>query len=351
MPPFKFAQVVSVKENAQDRKRAGILKSLPQSWTRLIDQYLPFEKKRKVVFSADYEIEGYLITMALNKEEINGSQNGVLNHKLQKCNKLATKSKLQLIGTGEGLAVATRDGLDFAKAMNGVAVTTGRSYRLAALLQAVEKELGDRGKTIGEVECLVWGASTSTGSAVVHALAREGYRFFTLVSSSVKKLDSLCSNIFRNYGISVKKTTHLSKSIKKADIFFIATYEDFKSVDVNFNINDISMEQDILVVRCNPLQQNKQNILGRQPGITPIDAPLIKAPSHLKASYPYDYPAGIIRAEDAETIILALEKMKTNYSLGERIRVEKIEEMSKMAFKHGFKLAGYVSGKEIKLWR
>ena len=351
MPPFKFAQMFSVNDHDPASKKLGIFKSLPQSWTKLIHQYIPFEKKTRVVFSTDYEIEGYVITLALNQEEINSFQNGFCNHKLQKCSKLATKSKLHLIGTGERLAVATRDGLDFAKVMNGVAVTTGRSYRLAALLQTVKKELDKRGKAIDEVECLVWGATTSTGSAVVHALAREGFRFFTLVSSTVKRLDPLCSNIFRNYGISLKKTTHLSKSMKKADIFFIATDEDFNSVDENFNINDIFMDKETLVVSCNPLQQNKKNILGRLPGITPIDTPLIKTPSYLKTSYPYDYPPGIIRAEDAETIILALEKMKNNYSLGERIRVEKIEGMSKMAFKHGFEVVGYVSGKEIKLWR
>ena len=45
----------------------------------------------------------------------------------------------------------------------------------------------------------------------------------------------------------------------------------------------------------------------------------------------------------AETMLLALEGKMGDYSLGRDIKLEQVEEITRLAEKHGFKLAGFRS--------
>ena len=49
----------------------------------------------------------------------------------------------------------------------------------------------------------------------------------------------------------------------------------------------------------------------------------------------------------AETMILALEKKWTSFTLGREISVEQVDEIHKLGKKHGFKLAGFRSFEKI----
>jgi hypothetical protein len=55
----------------------------------------------------------------------------------------------------------------------------------------------------------------------------------------------------------------------------------------------------------------------------------------------FGFPPGMAEACMAETIILALEKRYESFTLGADISVEKVEEINRLAKKHGFKIAGF----------
>ena len=59
--------------------------------------------------------------------------------------------------------------------------------------------------------------------------------------------------------------------------------------------------------------------------------------------FDFGYPRGVSLACMAETIILALEGRYENYSLGRGIQLRQVEEISRLADKHGFRLAGFRS--------
>lgn len=67
-------------------------------------------------------------------------------------------------------------------------------------------------------------------------------------------------------------------------------------------------------------------------------AGLIKMPKPLKFSVNLGLPAGIIPASMAETMLLATEKKFTNYSLGDNINLDKMEEIADIAARHGFEV-------------
>ncbi|MBC7345954.1 MAG: shikimate dehydrogenase, partial [Clostridia bacterium] len=55
------------------------------------------------------------------------------------------------------------------------------------------------------------------------------------------------------------------------------------------------------------------------------------------------FPPGLALACMAETMILALERRWESFTLGREITLEQVEEIERLAKRHGFELAGFRS--------
>jgi hypothetical protein len=60
-------------------------------------------------------------------------------------------------------------------------------------------------------------------------------------------------------------------------------------------------------------------------------------------NFDFGFPPGKSFACMAETMVLALEGRYEDYTIGKDVRVEQVQEMGRMAARHGFRLSGFRS--------
>jgi len=66
-------------------------------------------------------------------------------------------------------------------------------------------------------------------------------------------------------------------------------------------------------------------------------------PGDVEFGFDFGFPPKMAYACMSETMILALEGRYEGFTLGKQISVEQVEEITSLAEKHGFKLAGFRS--------
>ena len=143
--------------------------------------------------------------------------------------------------------------------------------------------------------------------------------------------------IFYDYGVSCILTAQIKKSVRRADLVILAGdmpelslgVEDFKPGAVVFGLPGF---HDALFSRVH----YRSDLLA-------IDESVIEAPGNLTGHIKLDLPAHTVPASIVETMVLALEGRFENYSLGSQLRIGKVDEIRRLAAKHGFKTAGYRS--------
>jgi predicted amino acid dehydrogenase len=74
-----------------------------------------------------------------------------------------------------------------------------------------------------------------------------------------------------------------------------------------------------------------------------IDGGMVDVPGPVDFHFNFGFPAGKAYACMAETIALALEGRFEDYTLGKHLTRQRVEEISSMARKHGFRLSGFRS--------
>lgn len=74
-----------------------------------------------------------------------------------------------------------------------------------------------------------------------------------------------------------------------------------------------------------------------------IEGGVIEVPGDVDFHFSFGFPPKTAYACMSETMILALEGRYESFTLGKDISVERVEEITRLADKHGFKLAGFRS--------
>jgi hypothetical protein len=74
-----------------------------------------------------------------------------------------------------------------------------------------------------------------------------------------------------------------------------------------------------------------------------IEGGVVEVPGDVDFHFNFGFPPKTSYACMAETMMLALEGRYENFTLGRELTVKQVEEISAIAKKHGFKLAGFRS--------
>jgi predicted amino acid dehydrogenase len=74
-----------------------------------------------------------------------------------------------------------------------------------------------------------------------------------------------------------------------------------------------------------------------------IEGGVVDVPGDVDFHFEFGFPPKTAYACMAETMMLALEGMTDDYSIGRDIAPDQVDEITGLAMKHGFKLAGFRS--------
>jgi fatty aldehyde-generating acyl-ACP reductase len=280
-------------------------------------------------------VEGCFVAVTLTSEQMVELPPEVTLRKIIAAGRKAAKAGAKIIGLGAMTAVVGDGGVSVARSLN-IAVTTGNSYTIATALEGVEKAAALMGLELGRAQVAILGATGSIGRVCASILARKA-NYLTLIARNVRQLEKLAEKLLDEHGLAVKVTPNVHEAVKEADIIIAVSSstdsliepEDLKPGAI---VCDVARPRDVSL----KVAQKRDDVLIIEGGV-------VEVPGDVNFNFDFGFPPQTAYACMAETMILALEKRYENYSLGREIDIAKVDEISALATKHGFRLAGFRS--------
>lgn len=281
------------------------------------------------------EVDGYFVGCALTTRQMLTLPEEYVLKKIIAAGRLAEKLGAKILGLGATTAVVGDAGITVARNLN-IAVTTGNSYTVYTALEGTRKAAEIMGIDLARAEVVIVGATGSIGAICARIMARE-CRYLTLVARNIAKLDGLAQQILRESGIAVNRTTDIRKALTTADIVITVTSAAEAVIEPEYLkpgavVCDVARPRDV----SKKVAQQRDDVLV-------IEGGLVEVPGDVNFNFNFGYPPKLALACMAETMILALEGRFENFTLGRDLTLEQVEEIGRLARKHGFKLAGFRS--------
>lgn len=340
MTVFRFAHILHPRNIEDARNKSKILRALPVTWVEKIIPRIPPVKISAISgLSSRGRIEGYFIYLGLTTQQLTDQPESFCLQKILKCGRLAEKKGAQLLGLGGTTAAMGGGGIKIARRLQS-AVTTGRTFCVATVVESACRLVEQRGLIGENIKCTIIDASSPLGGVCSQLLARHGFTDLTLVTDRKHRLDNLVWKLFYDHGISVKITSRIPRALKKADLIVIT--DDISGE--KFDTAAVTLKKGTMVCNLCRCKFTGRGLCSTNNGVTLIDSGMIRVPPQINFNKNFDFAVSrIIPADMAETMILAMERKKHSFSLGDGIRIEKMDEMMGMARRHGFQLVGYSS--------
>jgi predicted amino acid dehydrogenase len=159
----------------------------------------------------------------------------------------------------------------------------------------------------------------------------------TLAGRHTEKLERVADKILKDTGLSVMITSNVKKAVRKADVIITVT----SSLDAIIEAEDLKPGAVVCDV-SRPRDVSKE-VAQKRSDVLIIEGGVVEVPGDVNFNFNFGFPPKTAYACMAETMMLALEGRYESFTLGRELTVEQVEEISRIAEKHGFKLAGFRS--------
>lgn len=299
MPPFKTSNITGIKSLTGDTAEGWFISCpfLPEQFLEL-----PLEKVYKKIIEA--------------------------------C-KLAEELGAKIIGLGAYTSVVGDAGETIARNLN-IPVTSGSSYTIATAVEATIKAAKLMNIDISKERCAIVGATGAIGRACAKMLIDKVGRII-LVGRNKRTLQKVKEEIEDFAGIDLNITTDIKEALQQSKLVISATSSVKSVIEPSYPLSgsvicDVALPHDV----CREVALQRDDVLV-------IEGGLVRVPGDVDFGYDFGYPKGVALACMAETMILALEKRYVSYSLGRKIPLNKVQEITELATKHGFSLEGFRS--------
>lgn len=330
----KFAFIIHPLDVQDVTRKFGFARRLPARVVEGALRYLPPMKVSHItgVRTPYGEVEGYFVGCPLTaRQMLELPQEFVLKRIIQ-AGRVAERLGARIVGLGAFTSVVGDAGITVAQNLN-IAVTTGNSYTVATALEGTKEAARLMGLDLRCAHIVVLGATGSIGRVCARVLAREATRM-TLVARDTSRLESLAARILYESGLAVTVTSDVKKALRTAQVVIAVT----SAVDTLIGPEDL-MPGAVVCDVSRPRNVSRQ-VAEVRDDVLVIEGGVVEVPGEVNFNFNFGFPPRTAYACMAETMILTLEKRFENFSLGRDITLEQVEEISALAKKHGFKLAG-----------
>ncbi len=274
------------------------------------------------------ETEGWFVGLPLVPRQIETLPIDFVYDKISACVDIAAEAGAQLVGLGAFSSVVGDGGVTVAKRAP-IGVTTGNSYTVATAIRGTLNaaqllEIEPANSTLAVV-----GATGSIGKTCAKVLSREFGRVILI-------------------GRDVERTQQLAAEIPGSEASI--QLEDMKAADVIVTVSSAGKELILPkhlkpgCVVCDVARPRDVSIrvAKERPDVLVIEGGVIQVPGDVEFNFPLGFPPKTAYACISETMILALEGDPSlfNFTVGKDVTVEQVDQISLLADKHGFELAG-----------
>ncbi len=333
----RFGFIIHPLDVEDIKKRLKFFKFLPDRVVEGIVRYFPVFKASEIrgVRSPWAETAGWFVICPLTSRQMLELPTPYVLEKIIAAGRLAARLGAQIVGLGAMTSVVGDAGITVARNLD-IAVTTGNSYTVATALEGTRRAAEVMGIALPQAEVAVIGATGSIGKVCARFLAREAGGL-TLVARQRAPLERLAHEILCETGLAVRVTTDVKEALRRADVVVTVT----SAVDTIISPEDLRPGAVVCDV-ARPRDVSRQ-VAEARPDVLVIEGGVVEVPGEVEFNFDFGFPPRTAYACMAETMILALEGRIENYTLGRDLSLEQVEEISRLAAKHGFRLAGFRS--------
>ena len=249
--------------------------------------------------------------------------------KIVACAELAAQNGAQIIGLGAFTSVVGDGGVTIAKNAP-IAVTTGNSYTVATAIEGTLEACCRIGIEPASATLAVVGATGSIGKTCATMLGRQFSRT-VLVGRDLGRTSELAKSLPGS-----KASTDVN-DVREADAIVTVTSSDSAVIEPEHLkpgsvVCDVARPRDVSV-----------RVAKTRPDVLVIEGGVVRVPGDVNFHFDFGFPPKMAYACMSETMMLALEDRADSYTVGKDVEVRQVEEMLRLAAKHGFTLAGFRS--------
>jgi predicted amino acid dehydrogenase len=281
------------------------------------------------------EIKGWFIACPYTPRRMMELHERTVYRKIVQTGQMAEKLGAHILGLGAFTSVIGDAGVTIANRLN-IPVTTGDSYTVAVAVQAMEEAARVMNIKIEEATVAIVGATGAIGRVCAELLAVEAARTF-LVARDEKKLEALREKIVaKNTGGEIFISTKMDV-LHKAQLILTVTSAIHDVIRPEFLqpgsvVCDVARPRDVSAM-----------VAAARDDILVIDGGMVDVPGKVNFHFNFGFPEGKVYACMAETIALALEGRFEDYTIGKDITIERVQEITAIAKRHGFRMSGFRS--------
>lgn len=329
----RFAFIVHPLTPRDAARKYPIAKFLPESWIKWF-----LRRKGPVIMShvksmkspTGAETEGWFIGCPLTPDMmVRELPLEVVYKKIGQCATLAKSLGADIIGLGAFTSVVGDGGITIAKD-SPIAVTTGNSYTVATAIEGTLNASALLGIDLNHATLGVVGATGSIGKTCARILGRK-FGHTIIVGRDMERTLKVAEEI----GLG-EATTDINR-IREADVVVTVTSSD-AAVILPEHLKPGAIVCDVARPRDVSVRVGKE-----RPDVLVIEGGVVAVPGQADLGFYFGFQPHTAYACMSETMILALDGRPENFTLGKDVTEEQVEEMWRLAEKHGFKLAGFRS--------
>lgn len=330
-----FAFIIHPIDTRRDvaRKYPLLAKILPEPVIHYVSRFWPPVEISHITgvksTATGKEIEGWFIAVPYTAQRMLALRPAEVYRKIIAAGHLAEQLGAKMLGLGAYTSVVGDGGRTIARELD-IAVTAGDSYTAAVSVSATLEAARKMGIDLSGALLAVVGASGAIGGAVAQLLAPHMGRTL-LVGRDQARLD-LLSEKMAAASCAVATTTNINE-IRRADIVVTVTSSGGALLQPNMLksgavVCDVSRPRDV----SRQTSQARDDVLV-------FDGGLVSVPGGVDFGFDYGLPPEMTFGCMAETMVLTLEGVFEDYSLGKDLSLDQIQLIDGLADKHGFKLA------------
>jgi fatty aldehyde-generating acyl-ACP reductase len=280
------------------------------------------------------EIKGWFIACPYTPRRMMQLPERVVYRKIIQSGRMAERLGADILGLGAFTSVVGDAGVTIANGLD-VPVTTGDSYTVAMAVQAIREAAQVMDINIADATVAVVGATGAIGRVCAELLAGEAARTL-LIARDGKKLEVLLDRL------QVRARSELCVSTKM-DVLREAQL----ILTVTSSLHDVIRPEYLQAgsVVCDVARPRDVSamVAASRDDILVIDGGMVDVPGSVDFHFNFGFPPGKAYACMAETIALALEGRFEDYTVGKDITLERVQEITAIAERHGFRMSGFRS--------
>ncbi len=284
--------------------------------------------------STGKQVKGWFVACPLTSRRMFELPEWMVYRKIIQTGKMAERLGAKILGLGAFTSVVGDAGMTIARSLK-VPVTTGDAYTISIAVQSIREAARRMDIPLEKASAAVVGATGKIGRVCAELLSENVARLY-LIGRKENLLRELRDHLSGAGSCELIVSTNLA-SLTHAQLILTVTSA----------LDDIVEPEHLLPgsVVCDVARPRDVSamIAATRNDILVIDGGMVDVPGPVDFHFNFGFPADKAYACMAETIALALEGRFEDYTLGRQITRARVDEITGIAEKHGFRLSGFRS--------